>query len=214
MYQANYYLTTVYLNTFVYLADPGKARGCSTNTFIIDLLINLLSHWSFVKISLQRPHALMVEDGAFSHKIDYSFFFFYFSPKHFLSTKSLDNRQHKEILSQFTWDPEHSQFQAGPVKKNTLYATIVQEILNLKGHPNCITGSGVTEILLKGRIFTIGAASSVEGLRSTGLPRLVFYQITTITKITAITTITKQSIDVLCTLLPCNRITQELYIFF
>ena len=34
-------------------------------------LPNWLSHWSFVKISLRRRHALMFEDGAFSNKIDY-----------------------------------------------------------------------------------------------------------------------------------------------
>ena len=52
---------------FYFLADPGKARGCSTNIFMLHLLIQC---W-FVKISLQRRHALMVEDGTYSHKIDY-----------------------------------------------------------------------------------------------------------------------------------------------
>ena len=33
-------------------------------------LIESLTHWSFVKISLRSRHALKVEDGAFSHKID------------------------------------------------------------------------------------------------------------------------------------------------
>ena len=47
----------------IFLADPGEARGCSTNTSVIQ--------WLFVKISLRRCHAPMVEDGAFSHKIDY-----------------------------------------------------------------------------------------------------------------------------------------------
>ena len=51
----------------MYLADPGEARGCSTNTSVT----NSLSHSRFVKISLQRRHALVVKDGAFSHKIDY-----------------------------------------------------------------------------------------------------------------------------------------------
>ena len=54
------------------------------------------------------PHALMVEDGAFSHKI---------------------------------------------------------EILNPEGHPNCITGSKVTAILLNWWILPIGGASAVKGLR-------------------------------------------------
>ena len=49
------------------LADLGEARGCSTNTSVIHWFIQ----WWFVKISLQRRHALMVEVGAFSHKIDY-----------------------------------------------------------------------------------------------------------------------------------------------
>ena len=64
-----------------------------------------------MKISLRRRHALMVEDGAFSHKID--------------------------------------------------YVTIVLEILNLEGHPNRITGSRVTVILL---ILPIGRA--LASLRS------------------------------------------------
>ena len=53
------------------------------------------------------------------------------------------------------------------------YVTIFKEILNLKGHINCITGSEVTAILLNGWILPNGGASSVEGLRSTGLLRLV-----------------------------------------
>ena len=46
--------------------------------------------------------------------------------------------------------------------------------LNPKGHQNPINGSKVTVILLKGCISPVGGASAVEGLRSTGLPRLVF----------------------------------------
>ena len=56
--------TGIYLGAMWYLADPGKARGCSTNTFVID---SFSWRW-FVKISLPRRHALMVADGAFSHK--------------------------------------------------------------------------------------------------------------------------------------------------
>ena len=33
-------------------------------------LADLFRHSSFVEISVRRRHALMVEDGAFSHKID------------------------------------------------------------------------------------------------------------------------------------------------
>ena len=45
------------------------------------------------------------------------------------------------------------------------YITIFKEILNLKGHPNCITGSKVTAILLNGLILPICGASAVKGLR-------------------------------------------------
>ena len=45
---------------------------------------------------------------------------------------------------------------------------ILLEILNLKGHPNCITGSKVTVILLNGWILPIIGASVLEGLLSTG----------------------------------------------
>ena len=79
-----------------------------------------------MKLFLRRRHALMVEDGAFSHKIDYVTFF--------------------------------------------------QEILNLEGHPNCITGSRVTVILLNGWIFPVGQSGEVSRWRvcyQRGLPRLV-----------------------------------------
>ena len=45
--------------------------------------------------------------------------------------------------------------------------------IDSKGHANCITGSEVKAILLNGWILPIGGASAVEGLQSTGLPRLV-----------------------------------------
>ena len=48
------------------LADPGEARGCSTNTPVNNSLTGPL-----VKIFLRCRHALMVEDGVFSHTIDY-----------------------------------------------------------------------------------------------------------------------------------------------
>ena len=50
------------------------------------------------------------------------------------------------------------------------YVRVFKEILNLKG----ITGSRVTAILLNVWILPIGGASAVEGLRSTGLPHLVY----------------------------------------
>ena len=61
------------------------------------------------KIFTPSQHALMVEDGAFSHKID--------------------------------------------------YFTIFQEIQNPKGHQNCIIGSKVRAILLKGWILTVGGVA-------------------------------------------------------
>ena len=45
------------------------------------------------------------------------------------------------------------------------YATFFEEILNLQGHPNRITGSKVTVILLNGCILPTGGASAVKGLR-------------------------------------------------
>ena len=47
----------------------------------------------------------------------------------------------------------------------TYNVTILKEILNLEGHPNCLTGSKVTAILLNGWILTIGGASAVKGVR-------------------------------------------------
>ena len=59
-----------------FLADPGEARGCSTNSFVIKYVIKYVIKSWFVKIYLRRRHAQMVEDGGFSHKIDYLKFFF------------------------------------------------------------------------------------------------------------------------------------------
>ena len=59
-------------SSMLLLADPGEARGCSTNSFVIhktDSFIHSLTD-PLVKIFLWRRHALMVEDGAFSHIID------------------------------------------------------------------------------------------------------------------------------------------------
>ena len=50
----------------------------------------------------------------------------------------------------------------------------MKTFLNPEGHHNRITDSKVTAILLKRWILPIGGTSAVEGLRSTGLPRLVF----------------------------------------
>ena len=50
------------------------------------------------------------------------------------------------------------------------YVKIFEEILNLEGHLNCITGSRVTANLLNQGILPIGGASAVEGLLSAGLP--------------------------------------------
>ena len=47
------------------------------------------------------------------------------------------------------------------------------KILNMEGHPNCITGSRVTAIFLNGWILPIDVASLVDGLQSTGLTRLI-----------------------------------------
>ena len=53
------------------------------------------------------------------------------------------------------------------------YIIVIKTFLNPDGHQNCITGSKVTAILLKWWILPIGGASAMEGLRSTGLPRVV-----------------------------------------
>ena len=50
---------------------------------------------------------------------------------------------------------------------------MIKNFLNPEGHQNPFSGSKVMAILLKGWILPIGGASAVEGLRSTGLPRLV-----------------------------------------
>ena len=54
--------------------------------------------------------------------------------------------------------------------------TIFLEILNLEGHPNPITGSRVTAILLNGWILPIGQSGEASWWRvcyQRGLPRLV-----------------------------------------
>ena len=55
------------------------------------------------------------------------------------------------------------------------YVTILKEILNLKGHPNCITGSKFMTILLNLWILPIGGASAVKGLCQSLRRRLVLF---------------------------------------
>ena len=55
---------------------------------------------------------------------------------------------------------------------------MIKTSLNPEGHQNPTNGSKVTAILLKGWISPVGGASAVEGLRSTGLPRLVLMMLT------------------------------------
>ena len=50
---------------------------------------------------------------------------------------------------------------------------MIKNLLNPEGHQNCISGSKVTALLLKGLILPIGGASAVEGLQLTRRPRLV-----------------------------------------
>ena len=57
------------------------------------------------------------------------------------------------------------------------YKIVIKNYLNSEGHINPINGSKVMAILLKRRILPIDGASAVEGLRSTGLPHLVFLQL-------------------------------------
>ena len=45
------------------------------------------------------------------------------------------------------------------------YVTMFKEILNLRGHLNCITSSKVMAILLNRWILPIGGVASVLGLR-------------------------------------------------
>ena len=106
-----------------YLADLGEARGCSTNSLVIDSLIQSVRE-TFLPTAFRRPHCQTVWDSSSSYKID--------------------------------------------------YVIVIKNFLNTEWHQNPINGSKVTAILLKGWILPISRASAVEGLRSTGLPRLVY----------------------------------------
>ena len=57
-----------YVLQFWYLVDLSEARGCFTNSFVINWIIT----WRFDKTYLWRRHALLIEDCAFSPKIDYT----------------------------------------------------------------------------------------------------------------------------------------------
>ena len=107
---------------WISLADPGKARGCSINSLVINSLTDWFSQ-PFPLTALRRRHTQMVRDWCSSYKIDY-------------------------VIG-------------------------IKTFLNTEGHQIPISGSKVTAILLKGSIWPIGGASLGEGLRSTGLPRLV-----------------------------------------
>ena len=64
----------------------------------------------------------------------------------------------------------------GAFSHNINYVTIFLEILNPKGHSNCITGSKVKVILLNGWILPIAEASSGRVCACSLRSRLVFKQ--------------------------------------
>ena len=67
---ANYF--NVQQQHLIYLADPGKARGCSTNIFAIHSFIHSANFPDPLgKIYLRRRHAQTVKNGASSHKTNY-----------------------------------------------------------------------------------------------------------------------------------------------
>ena len=51
------------------ISRPGRSQGLLYKHLCASFIHSLIQWW-FVKISLRRRHALMVEVGAFSHKID------------------------------------------------------------------------------------------------------------------------------------------------
>jgi hypothetical protein len=53
----------------VCLADPGKARGCCTNSFVINSFIQSVCE-PFPPTALQCRHAHTVRDNSSSYKID------------------------------------------------------------------------------------------------------------------------------------------------
>ena len=60
----SFYMIAINMTIYLYLADPGKARGCSTNSFVTYSLSDTL-----VKISLCPCHGLVVGDVVSSHKM-------------------------------------------------------------------------------------------------------------------------------------------------
>ena len=52
------------------LADPGEAKGCSTNSLVINSLSQSVSQ-PFSPTALRRRHALPVRDSSSSYKKDY-----------------------------------------------------------------------------------------------------------------------------------------------
>ena len=55
---------------YLFLADPGKARGCSKNSLVIHQIIHLVSQ-PFPPTALRRRHATTVRDSSSSYKINY-----------------------------------------------------------------------------------------------------------------------------------------------
>ena len=57
-------------NQYWFLADPDKARGCSTNSLVINSLIESVSQL-FPPTALRRRHTQTDRDSSSSFKIDY-----------------------------------------------------------------------------------------------------------------------------------------------
>ena len=77
------------------------------------------------------------------------------------------------LLNIFT-APTRPLVEDGAFSHDINYFTIFKEILNPEGHPNRITGSKVTAILLNGWILPIGGASSGSVCACSLRSRLVY----------------------------------------
>ena len=122
-----------------FLADPGKARGCSRNTSVTDSLIQWFSF--FLPQLFSRPRQ---SQGLF------------YKPLHHWFINSVSQPFPPTAL----WH-RHTQ----TVKDSTSsykidYGIVIENFLNPEGHQNPFNGSKVWAILLKGWIWLIGGVES------------------------------------------------------
>ena len=125
------------------LADPGKARGGSTNSLVINSFIPSVSQ-PFPPKALRHRHAQTVGDSSSSYKIDYGILI-----KNFLNPERHQNPKNGSNVTVFL-----------------LKGWILPIDWSFSGGGSAINGATPSSLLIIPKVINMGSSSAVESTQN------------------------------------------------